>query len=83
MIVRRRVQADEHQPPFAAQAAEEIEHEADIAVLGVELRLVEQMHHRIVAARRLQQRPTARVGGIAAPGRIGGSGSPAGRARDI
>ena len=52
---RRRVQAHEHQPALAAQPAEEIQHEADVAVLGVELRLVEQVHQRIGAARRLQQ----------------------------
>ena len=38
-----RVQAEEHQPALVAQLAEEIEHEADVAVLRVELRLVEQM----------------------------------------
>jgi len=57
-----RVQTEEDQPPLAAQLAEEIEHEADVAVLGVELRLVEQVHHRVVAARRLEQEI-----GLAAP----------------
>ena len=47
MPARGRVQAQHHQPALGAQLAEEIEHEADIAVLQVELRLVEQMHHRV------------------------------------
>ena len=47
-----RVHAEEHQPSFAAQPAEEVEHEADVAVLGVELRLVEEVHERIVAPAR-------------------------------
>ena len=41
-----RMQAYKHEPAVGAQPAEEIEHEPDIAVLGVELRLVEQMHVR-------------------------------------
>src|SRR5436190_6105911 len=44
------MQADEDQPAFASEPAEEIEHETDVAVLRVELRLVEQVHARIVAA---------------------------------
>ena len=55
MVALVRVQADEHRPAFGLQAAEKVEHEADVAVLGIELRLVEQVHHRIVAARGLEQ----------------------------
>ena len=78
---RGRVQADEDQPALGAQAAEEIEHEADVAVLRVELRLVEEVDQRIVASRARSSRTTARGGGNAGPGRIGGSGWRAGRAR--
>ena len=38
---RGRVQADQHQPALVPQPAKEIQHEADVAVLRVELRLVE------------------------------------------
>jgi hypothetical protein len=51
-----RMQAQEHRPPFGAQAAEEVEHEADVAVLGVELRLVEEVHHGIGRLRGLQEK---------------------------
>src|SRR5690606_5044646 len=50
------VDAEEHQPSLRAQPAEEVEHEADIAVLRVELRLVEQVHDGIGAAGALQER---------------------------
>ena len=33
-----------HEATLGAQLAEKIQHEADVAVLRVELRLVEQMH---------------------------------------
>ena len=72
-----------HQPALGAQLAEEIEHEADVAVLRVELRLVEQMHHRRTASATARARPTAPACGSGAPDRTGDSGSPAGRARDI
>lgn len=41
-----RVQAQKHQPLLRAQGAEEVEHETDVAVLRVELRLVEEVHTR-------------------------------------
>ena len=41
-----RMQAQEHEPPVAPQPPEEIQHEADVAVLRVELRLVEEVHVR-------------------------------------
>ena len=40
---RRRMQAHEHHPAVGAQVPEMIKHEPDIAVLGVELGLVEQV----------------------------------------
>ena len=40
------MQAHEDQPALGAQPAEEVQHEADVAVLGVELRLVEQVDQR-------------------------------------
>src|SRR5690606_36254176 len=39
MVGLVRVEADEHHLALVAQAAEEIEHEADVAVLHAELRL--------------------------------------------
>src|SRR3546814_14465830 len=56
-----RVQAQEHHAALGAQAAEEVEHEADIAVLGVELWFVEQVDQRVVAAGPVHQegRPDA------------------------
>ena len=41
------MQADEHHPALVPQAAEEVEHEADVAVLRVELRLVEEVDQRL------------------------------------
>ena len=37
------VQAQEHEPVVGAQVVEEVQHEADVAVLRVELWLVEQV----------------------------------------
>ena len=50
-----RMQAEKHEPSVVAQPAEEIQHEADVAVLRVELRLVEKMHLRRRAPRTLEQ----------------------------
>ena len=41
-----RMHAEEHDVALAPQALEELEHEADVAVLDRELRLVEQVHER-------------------------------------
>src|SRR5262245_41899823 len=49
------MQAHEHQALFASQLAEEIQHEADVSVLGIELRLVEKVDDWIGAARRFKQ----------------------------
>ena len=49
-----RMQRDKHQPLLGAQAPEEAQHEADVAVLGTELRFVEEMDQRIVGAGALQ-----------------------------
>ena len=49
-----RVQRDQHQPLLGAQAPEEPEHEADVAVLGAELRLVEEVDQRIGGAGALE-----------------------------
>ncbi len=49
------VQAHQHQVALVAQAAKELEHEADAAVLGVELRFVEQVHQGALAAGALHQ----------------------------
>ena len=43
VVTRCRREAHEHQAALAAQLAEEVEHESDVAVLRVELRLVEQV----------------------------------------
>ena len=47
--------ADEHEPSLGPEVPEEIEHEADIPILEIELGLIEEMNHRIVQAGRLQQ----------------------------
>src|SRR5215204_2209887 len=52
---RGRMQAQHHEATLGPQFAEEVEHEADIAVLEVELRLVEQMHYRRRCRRLLEQ----------------------------
>ena len=49
------MQAQKDQPSFRLQLGEKVEHETDIAVLGVELGLVEEMDHRIVDAGPLHQ----------------------------
>src|SRR5438876_8951349 len=50
-----RVQGQKHQSPLGAQAPEEREHEPDVAVVDVELRLVEEMHERVVLPRAREQ----------------------------
>ena len=47
------VQTHEHHVPLCAQLREEREHEADVTVGDGELRLVEEVHERPVAASRL------------------------------
>ena len=56
-----RVQAEEHQPAVVAQAAEEVEHEADVAVLCVELGFVEQVHQRAFTLRACSSMNDGRV----------------------
>src|SRR5215213_2613663 len=56
VVARVRVQADEDELALGAQLAEKVEHEADVAVLGVELRLVEEVKHRLLRRRRREQR---------------------------
>ncbi len=51
-----RMQAEKDQPIAAAQGAEEVEHEADVAVLRIELRLVEEMDQRVAPSRARHQR---------------------------
>jgi hypothetical protein len=51
---RSGVKANENEPALSAQFAEEIQHEADVAILGIELGLIEQMHERVSAVRPLQ-----------------------------
>jgi hypothetical protein len=50
-----RVERYQHEPLRGAQAPEELQHEADVPVLGDELRLVEQVDERPVRGRALQQ----------------------------
>ena len=44
MVALVRVEADEHEASLGPEPAEEGEHEADVPVLGTELRLVEEVH---------------------------------------
>ena len=43
------MQADEQQAVAPAQLVKEPQHEPDVAVLSVQLRLIEQMHQRFIA----------------------------------
>ena len=56
VVARGRVQAYEDELALRAQLAEEVEHEADIAVLCVELRLVEEVQDRLRRRRGREQR---------------------------
>ena len=44
------MQADKHESPIIVQFTKKIQHKTDVTVLGVELRLVEQMNQRIRGA---------------------------------
>jgi hypothetical protein len=57
LLVRMETQND--QSSIGMQAAEEVEHEADVAVLRVELRLVEQVHAGARSARARAGTPAA------------------------